>query len=502
MKHISPEIRVPIDIDNPSIERDSENCIQCGHCSRVCSNYVSVLNHYDLTKTEGRAICVNCGQCAVECPVDCIAEKKEYHLVKEEINNDEKVVIISTAPAVRASIGEMFGLPFGSFVQGKLVSLLRKLGFKYVLDVNFSADLTIMEEAFEFVNRVTKNTKPLPQFSSCCPSWVKFLELFYPEMREHLSSCKSPIGMHGATIKTYFAKKMGIDPNKIVNVALTPCTAKKMEIRREELNSSAKFNNVEGMRDNDYVITAKEVVEWANEEKIDLNSLEDSEFDKFMGEASGAGVIFANSGGVTEAALRTSYKLITNENPPEDFYDLTTLRGDDGIRVADVKIGDKTLKICVVFGLKNARKVMEDIKKGVKYDFVEVMTCPYGCIGGAGQPKFLSQSDKVHEARRKSLYDRDKALSNKVSCDNKEILQLYKEFYGEQGSELAEELLHTTFVDRSKDLDVVSNRVKYIKYRCKTCGATFEVCEGKSAVCPMCLADNDDLEIIGERIVG
>jgi len=493
MEHISTLIRVPIEKDNPSIKRLDNKCIQCGHCASVCSKFQSVLNNYDLASTGGKAVCVNCGQCAIECPVNCIVEQKEYDIVRKEILNKDKVVVVSTAPSVRVSLGEMFGVSHDAFVEGKLVSLLKKLGFNYVLDVNFSADLTIMEEANELIERINGNAA-MPQFTSCCPAWVKFVETFYPNMRNNLSSCKSPISMHGATLKTYWAEKMGIDPNKIVHVALTPCTAKKMEIKREELNSSGIYHNNPNMRDTDYVITTREIVEWVTEEKIDVKDLADAHFDEFMGEASCAGVIFGKSGGVMQAALRTAYKMLTGNNPPEKLYTLEKYKNNDAIRVANVAINGINLRLCVVYGLANARVVMNEINNGEKFHFVEVMTCPNGCIGGGGQIKY-SQSNKVLKEKQKALEIRDENLSNKVSCDNTQIINLYNDFYKSQGSKLAQQLLHTKYFDRSTILNAGKQK-KFVKYMCKTCGATFEVEEGKESTCPMCLADGDDLQAI------
>lgn len=336
-KHQFTDIRVPIEPGNPSIQRHEEKCIKCGQCKQVCTNDIAVAGTYDLRKTGDIPICIHCGQCANVCPVESITEVYEYDQVREAVKAEEKIVIFSTSPSVRAALGEEFGLEEGSFVQDQMVALIRRLGADYVLDTNFAADLTIMEEASELVERVSKANKPLPQFTSCCPAWVKFVETYYPDMREHISTAKSPIGMQGPTIKTYFAKKMGIDPEKIVNVAVTPCTAKKFEIRREEMNAASKYLGIEGMRDMDYVITTRELAKWAREEEIDFVSLEGSDYDDFMGEASGAGVIFGNTGGVMEAAVRTAYHFITKEEAPEELYDLQPVRGLQGIKEASVR---------------------------------------------------------------------------------------------------------------------------------------------------------------------
>ncbi|HCV54775.1 MAG TPA: hydrogenase, partial [Erysipelotrichaceae bacterium] len=314
-KHLSPEIRVPIEPGNPSIERIEDKCIKCGNCRDVCRDYISVLGYYDLEKTDDTAVCIHCGQCANVCPTGSIQEIPEAGFVKAAIKDPSKVVIFSTSPSVRVSLGEEFGMADGSFVEGKMVALLRRLGADYVLDTNFAADLTIVEEASELVERLQHPdaSKPLPQFTSCCPAWVKFAEIYYPELLPHISSAKSPIGMQGPTIKTYFAKKMGIDPRSIVNVAVTPCTAKKFEIRREEMKAAGRYLGIDGMRDMDYVITTRELAEWAREENIDFRSLSDSSYDPLMSQASGAGVIFGNTGGVMEAALRTAYTYLTNE---------------------------------------------------------------------------------------------------------------------------------------------------------------------------------------------
>ncbi|WP_105304473.1 [Fe-Fe] hydrogenase large subunit C-terminal domain-containing protein [Anaerolactibacter massiliensis] len=293
-KHLSPEVRVPIEPGNPSIERIEEKCIKCGNCRDVCRDYISVLGYYDLAKTGDTAVCIHCGQCANVCPTGSIQEIPEADYVKAAIKDPSKIVIFSTSPSVRVSLGEEFGMADGSFVEGKMVALLRRLGADYVLDTNFAADLTIVEEASELVERLSHAdaSKPLPQFTSCCPAWVKFAEIYYPELLPHISSAKSPIGMQGPTIKTYFAKKMGIDPKAIVNVALTPCTAKKYEIRREEMNAAGRYLGIDGMRDMDYVITTRELAAWAREEHIDFPSLSDSPYDPLMSQASGAGVIF------------------------------------------------------------------------------------------------------------------------------------------------------------------------------------------------------------------
>ena len=453
-KHLFSDIRIPVSDSNPSIFRHEDLCVKCGQCRRVCEESVVVGKLYDLLKTGDEPICIHCGQCTNVCPVNSLTEREEYLQVRAAIKDPESIVIFSTSPSVRVGLGEAFGLPNGSFVEGKMVAALRALGADYVLDTNFAADMTIMEEASELVSRVTKGSAPLPQFTSCCPAWVKFVETFYPELTGHISSAKSPIGMQGPTIKTYFAKQMGIDPKKIVNVALTPCTAKKFEIRRDEMNASGTFHGDESMRDMDYVITTRELAKWMKEEGLNLASLKDSSYDPLMGEASGAGVIFGNTGGVMEAAARTAYFLITRENPPKDFYTLLPLRGVDDVRTAEVTIAGKTLRIAVIHEIRNAVPVLEQLKNGnCPYDFIEVMTCRGGCIGGGGQPKTeVPMTDSVRFSRIASLYNRDLHMPLRLSHENTEIQKLYREFYGEPLGELAEQMLHTVYQDRSSDL--------------------------------------------------
>ncbi len=453
-KHLPMSIRVAIEETNPSICRDPSLCIMCGLCRNVCTMDIGVHDHYDLNRTGDKAICINCGQCANACPTKSIKEVEEIEAVKKAILDPNKIVIFSTSPSVRVALGEEFSGELGGFVQGKMVSLLKKLGGDYVLDTNFSADLTIMEEASELVDRILKKNKPLPQFTSCCPAWVKFVETYYPEFRDNLSSAKSPIGMQGPIIKTYFANKMGIDPNKIINVAVTPCTAKKFEIRRDEMNASSKFLDIPNLRDMDYVITTRELAKWAKQVNIDFMSLEDSCFDNLLGEASGAGVIFGNTGGVMEAAVRTAHYLVTGKNLENGAISLHSVRGFEGIREASVDINGITLNLAIVYGTANARKLIEMIKSNEKsYDFIEVMTCPGGCIGGGGQPIHMDQ-DNARKSRMSSLYSRDENISLRFSHENCEIAKLYEEFLGKPLSARAHELLHTSYNDRSRDLDI------------------------------------------------
>ena len=450
-KHLSESIRVPIEADNPAIRRIENICIKCGQCRDICRDYVSVLGYYDLSKTNDTAVCIHCGQCANVCPVSSITETPEMDAVIAAAKDPDKVLIVSTSPSVRVSLGEAFGMQRGSFVEGKMIALLRKLGADYVLDTNFAADMTIVEEASELVERLTTHNKPLPQFTSCCPAWVKFAEIYYPELLPNISSAKSPIGMQGPTIKTYFAKKMGIDPKKIVNVALTPCTAKKFEIRRGEMNASARYLDLPGLRDMDHVITTRELADWAKKADIDFSTLEDSKFDKLMGEASGAGVIFGNTGGVMEAAVRTAYEFVTHEPAPKELYTLEPVRGMQEIREAAVEIGTLRLQLAVIYGTSNVRRFLSMAKEsGKHYDFIEVMTCPGGCIGGGGQPKAdVEERRTMVDSRIESLYKRDAQMKLRKSHENPELKQLYEEFYRKPLSPIAEEMLHTSYTDRS-----------------------------------------------------
>lgn len=507
-KHLSPDIRVPIEPGNPAILRREDLCIRCGKCRDVCRDQIGVLGYYDLSQTDDVPICIHCGQCANVCPVDSIVETPEWETVRQAVADPDKIVVVNTSPSVRISLGEEFGLPDGSFVQGKMVALLKALGVDYVLDTNFSADMTILEEAAELVERVTLKNRPLPQFTSCCPAWVKFAEPYYPELLPHISTAKSPIGMQGPTVKTYFAKKMGLDPRKIVNVALTPCTAKKFEIRREEMGAAGKYLDIPGLRDMDQVITTRELAAWARSAGLDMASMEEQPYDSLMGEASGAGVIFGNTGGVMEAALRTAYHQVTGHNAPADFYDLEPVRGLDGIREAQVRLGDLSLKVAVIYGTEHVRQFLEEKKeKLADYTFIEVMTCPGGCIGGGGQPKGTQQKGQDLLAKRiQGLYQRDAALANRNSHENQELLELYREFYGKP---LAEQILHTTYEDRSGMLgepvtkyqsprkqeskeeyvEVTKPGDRVRKWKCRVCGYIWEGNE-PPAECPLCHKDS------------
>ncbi len=448
MKNTDQNIRVNIADNNQSIQRDNNKCIKCGECARICSKIESINNNYDIN-TSKEPVCVNCGQCVKICPTNCINAKEDYKQVEQEINNG-KIVIVSTAPAVRVALGDEFGYKRGTFLKGKMVALLKKLGFKYVLDTNFGADVTIMEEANELLNRLENNDN-LPLFTSCCPSWVKFVETYYPELINNLSSCKSPISMQGALIKTYFAQKMSIDAKQIVNVTLTPCVAKKYEIKRTELNSSSKINNAL-MQDNDYCITTMELVKWAKEKHINLHNLDDQNFDSIMGESSGGGIIFGASGGVMESALRMAYYYETKELPQKQLLSFKSVRGIKGIKETEVTIGNKNLKVAVVNNLANARILLNKIKNGEHYDFVEVMACPGGCIGGGGQPKHLGDEISTLKSRADALYTKDKNTNIKLACQNEEIKELYNSFLISPNSELAKSLLHTKFIDKSASL--------------------------------------------------
>ncbi len=398
--------RVPIEEGNIAIVQDLSKCKNCSLCRKACAVDMGVFDYYDLTTNGDHPICIHCGQCASICPFDSINERSEIDEVKAAIADPNKIVVFQTAPAVRVGLGEEFGLDAGTFVEGKMVAALRKLGGDYILDTNFGADMTIMEEASELLERVINSDSVLPQFTSCCPAWVKFAETFYPEFLPNLSTAKSPIAMQAPTQKTYFAEKMGLDAKQIVAVAVTPCTAKKFEIRRDEMNSSAEYWDVPEMRDTDYCITTRELAKWLRAEEINFDELEDSAFDPLMGEASGGGIIFGNTGGVMEAAMRAAYKF-------------ERMRAEN-----------------------------------IHYDFIEVMACRGGCIGGGGQPRVkLPMADKAREARIASLYTRDAEVQVKAACDNPDIQKLYAEFFdGKPMSHKAHHMLHTTFVSRAEDL--------------------------------------------------
>ena len=438
------DVRVPISNDNVSICRNEEFCVKCGACKNICKFNVGVYDNYDLEKVD-KAICINCGQCSLVCPTESISEVKDYLKLKETMKNN-KIKVFQVAPAVRASLGEEFGMELGTNVEGKIVSALKKLGADYVFDTTFGADLTIMEEANELVGRI-KNKKNLPMFTSCCPSWVKFVEIFYPEFIANLSTCKSPILMQGAVIKNYFSEINNLSSNDIISVAITPCTAKKYEIKREEFCG-----------DVDFVITTRELARWIKEEKINFNDLEDSGFDNIMGRGTGAGIIFGNSGGVTEAALRTANHILSGNS---DLIKLEETRGLGNIKESVVKIGNIELKVAVINGTGDARKILEKLKNNeVNYDFIEVMACEGGCIAGGGQPRVhFPVTGEVKVKRKDCLFNLDDECKLRNSYDNPDIIKIYKDYLETPLGEKSEKLLHTNYVDRSDYLNTKKEEV-------------------------------------------
>lgn len=435
-----------IDCSNPSLVRDQEKCILCGRCIRICrdvqgmsvysfagrgfNTIVSTAFEHDLKD----AVCTYCGQCASVCPTGAIVEKDDTEQVWKAINDPDKVVIVQTAPSVRVALGEELGIPAGSIVTGKMVAALRSLGFDKVFDTNFSADLTIMEEGHEFIDRL-QNGGVLPMITSCSPGWVNMIELKYPELLPHLSTAKSPQQMFGAVAKTYYAEKAGIDPAKIVSVSVMPCTAKKAEAQREEMCDS-------GYRDVDIVITTRELGRMIREAGIDFVSLPEESFDSPLGTGTGAAVIFGNTGGVMEAALRTVADVVSGEDLPKIEYD--EVRGMEETREAVLTVAGKEIRIAVVNTLASARKMLERIKAGTAdYQFIEVMACPGGCIGGGGQPVPVNR--EIRQMRREALFDCDRMSELRKSHENPEIKALYDNWLGKPLGEKAHHLLHTHY---------------------------------------------------------
>ena len=435
--------------------RDNGKCILCRRCVAACqAQHISVIgaNARGFDTHIGSAFerpldsvaCVSCGQCIVNCPTGAIDEKDDTAKGLEAINEPEKCVVVHTAPSIRVTLGECFGMHIGTNVQGKMVAALRRLGFDKVFDTDFGADLTIVEEANEFLGRV-QNGGVLPMITSCSPGWIKYCEHYYPDMLDHLSTCKSPQQMSGAIIKTWYAEKMGIDPKDIVVVGIMPCTAKKFETKRDDQAAS-------GYPDVDYSLTTRELGRMIESAGIYFKHLPDEEFDNPLGDSTGAAVIFGATGGVMEAALRTAVEKLSGEELKS--LDFTEVRGTDGIKEASYTVNGMEIKVCVVSGLANANTIMEKVKNGTAdYHFIEIMGCPGGCVNGGGQPiqhAVVRNFVDLRARRAAALYEADKDMPLRKSHESEAVKRLYAEFLGEPGSHKAHEVLHTSYVARPK----------------------------------------------------
>jgi len=460
-----------IDISSPAIIKDDSKCIRCQRCVRTCReiqgvNALSVVNkggelHIStfLDKPLHYVVCTNCGQCVNRCPTGALTEKNYIAEVWNALDNPEKHVVVQTAPAVRTALGETLGYPSGERVTGKMVSALRNLGFDKVFDTNFTADLTIMEEGTELLMRLKhkltgegKTSGALPQFSSCSPGWIKYLEHEYPDLIDNLSTCKSPQQMFGALAKTYYADIAGIIPADITVVSVMPCTAKKFEAQRPEMNDS-------GFRDVDYVLTTRELGHMLKEAGIDFDSLEDETCDSLLGAHTGAAVLFGATGGVMEAALRTAWEIVTGREIPFKNLDVTPIRGMSGVKSAALKIDGALpawsflegveLKVAVAHGLANVRTVLQSMKDGdADYHFIEFMACPGGCLGGGGQP--IRTTPEIRQNRMDAIYAEDDALPLRKSHENPEVQRIYADFLGEACGEKSHHLLHTSYTARGR----------------------------------------------------
>lgn len=444
-----------LDTSAAHMVRDNNKCILCRRCVAACEKVqgIGVIGANERGfKTEissafgmglGDTSCVSCGQCIAVCPTGALYEKDSTDAVLAAIADPEKFVVVQTAPAVRAALGEEFGYPMGTSVQGKMVAALRRIGFDKVFDTNFSADLTIMEESHEFLDRV-QNGGVLPLITSCSPGWIKYCEHYFPDMTENLSSCKSPQQMFGAVVKTYYAEKMGIDPKNIVSVSVMPCTAKKFEIGRDDQNAA-------GYPDVDYSITTRELARLIRRVGLNFVSLPEEEFDSPLGSGTGAAVIFGATGGVMEAALRTAVWKLTGEKDQSPI-EFTEVRGVEGIKEATYQVAGMDVKVAVASGLKNAKELLTKVKnKEAEYHFIEIMGCPGGCVNGGGQPQVpakVRNFTDIRAERAKALYSLDEQNTLRFSHENPDVKELYASYLGEPGSHKAHELLHTTYVKR------------------------------------------------------
>ncbi|MEI8085209.1 MAG: NADH-dependent [FeFe] hydrogenase, group A6 [Paludibacter sp.] len=453
-----------LDYSSLSLVRDPDKCILCGRCVAVCSEMQTVKaidfsgrgqkSHISTYLDLGMGIvaCTNCGQCALVCPTGAITEKSAVNEVWEALHNPEKIVLVQTAPAIRVGIGETIGMDYGSLVTGKMVAGLRRLGFSKVFDTNFAADLTIIEEGHELIHRI-KNKGVLPMITSCSPGWIKFIEHFFPASLKHLSTCKSPQQMFGAIAKTYYAEKTGIDPRNIVVVSIMPCTAKKYEARRPEMDSAYHYwhkklnlTEAEHFYDVDYALTTRELGRMFKESGVDFTNLQEEHFDNPLGTSTGAAAVFGVTGGVMEAALRTAYEVFTGLTLSK--VDFENVRGMEGIKEAEIDLNGTKIKVAVAHTLKNARTLLEQIEKGTSpYTFIEVMTCPGGCLGGGGQP--IPTNADIRKKRAAAIYQEDMNKEIRKSHENPEIVNLYEDFLGRPLGEKSHHLLHTKYLDRS-----------------------------------------------------